>query len=137
MVMFDGTKEVNMVVQRSALKQGVLPKSLISLVLGILASISGLLALSSFIINLIVQTGGTVQEVHDRLFMVLAGLIAGFGLGVASSVVGSEALPQKDRRPHWRMCRICAGSGMVLGILAMLAYLVFIALLPVVFPLPR
>jgi hypothetical protein len=64
-------------------------------------------------------------------------LIAGFGLGVASSVVGSEALPQKDSRPHWRMCRICAGSGMALGILAMLAYLVFIALLPVVFPLPR
>jgi hypothetical protein len=135
--MFDGTKEVNMVVQRSALMRGELPKSLISLVLGILASISGLLALSSFIINLNVQTGGTVQEVHDSLFIVLAGLIAGFGLGVASSVVGSEALPQKDSRPHWRMCRICAGSGMALGILAMLAYLVFIALLPVVFPLPR
>jgi len=135
--MFDGTKEVNMVVQRSALMRGELPKSLISLVLGILASISGLLALSSFIINLNVHTGGTVQEVHDSLFIVLAGLIAGFGLGVASSVVGSEALPQKDSRPHWRMCRICAGSGMALGILAMLAYLVFIALLPVVFPLPR
>ena len=126
-----------MVVQRSALMRGELPKSLISLVLGILASISGLLALSSFIINLNVHTGGTVQEVHDSLFIVLAGLIAGFGLGVASSVVGSEALPQKDSRPHWRMCRICAGSGMALGILAMLAYLVFIALLPVVFPLPR
>jgi hypothetical protein len=135
--MVDGTKEVKMVVQRSALMRGELPKSLISLVLGILASISGLLALSSFIINLNVQTGGTVQEVHDSLFIVLAGLIAGFGLGVASSVVGSEALPQKDSRPHWRMCRICAGSGMALGILAMLAYLVFIALLPVVFPLPR
>jgi uncharacterized membrane protein len=135
--MVDGTKEVKMVVQRSALMRGELPKSLISLVLGILASISGLLALSSFIINLIVQSGATVQEVQDIFFGVLAGLIAGFVLGVASSVVGSEALPQKNSRPHWRICRICAGSGMALGILAMLAYLVFIALLPFVFPLPR
>ena len=126
-----------MVVQRGILMRGELPKSLISLVLGILASISGLLALSSFVNNFNVQTGGTVQEVHDRLFLVLAGLIAGFGLGVASSVVGSEAIPQKNSRPHWRMCRICASSGMALGVLAMLAYLVFIALLPVVFPLPR
>ena len=135
--MIDGTKEVYMVVQRSALMQGELPKSLISLVLGILASISGLLALSSFIINLIVQTGVTVQEEHDLFFGVLAGLIAGFVLGVASSVVGSEALPQKNSRPQSQICRICASAGIVFGVLAILAYLVFIALLPVVFPLPR
>jgi hypothetical protein len=135
--MFDGTKEVNMVVQQNVLMRGELPKSLISLVLGILASISGLLTLFSFIINLIVQTGGTVQEVHDRLFIVLAGLIAGFVLGVASSVVGSEALPQKNSRPQSRICRICASAGIAFGVLGMLAYLVFIALLPVVFPLPR
>ena len=135
--MIDGTKEVYMVVQRSAFMQGELPKSLISLVLGILASISGLLALSSFIINLIVQTGVTVQEVHDLFFGVLASLIAGFVLGVASSVVSSEALPQKNSRPQSQICRICASAGIAFGVLAMLAYLVFIALLPVIFPLPR
>ncbi len=117
--------------------RGELPKSLISLVLGILASISGLLALSSFIMNLIAQTGGTVQEVHDLFFGALAGLIAGFVLGVAGSVVGNDALPQKNSRPHWRTCRICAGTGIAFGVLVMLAYLVFIALLPVVLPLPR
>ena len=41
-----------MVVQRSALMRGELPKSFISLVIGILASISGLLALSILFANL-------------------------------------------------------------------------------------
>ena len=126
-----------MVAQRSAPMRGELPKSLISLVLGILASISGLLALISLFVDPIITTGGTVQEVHDRLFGVMAGMIAGFVLGLASGVVGSDALPGRNSRPHWKICRICAGSGIALGILAMLAYLVFIALLPVIFPLPR
>jgi uncharacterized membrane protein len=134
---FDGSKEVNMVVQRSALMRGELPKSLISLVLGILASISGLLALSSVFINLVAKSGVTVQEFESRFFGVLVGMIAAFLLGVASGVVGSEALPAKNSRPHWKMCRICAGSGIAFGILAMLSYLAFIALLPVIFPLPQ
>jgi hypothetical protein len=134
---FDGSKEVNMVVQRSAPMRGVLPKSLISLVLGILATISGLLALSSLFINPIVSAGGSVQDVRDRFFGVLAGMIASFLLGLASGVVGSDALPDKNSRPHWKMCRVCAGSGIAFGILAMLVYMVFIALLPVIFPLPR
>ena len=126
-----------MVVQRSAPMRGVLPKSLISLVLGILATISGLLALSSLFINPIVAAGGTVQDVRGRFFGVLAGMIAGFLLGLASGVVGSDALPGKNSRPHWKMCRVCAGSGIAFGILAMLVYLVFIAFLPFIFPLPR
>jgi hypothetical protein len=137
MAIFDSTQEVNMVVQRRLILRGELPKSLISLVLGILATISGLLALISLFANLIVQTGATVQEVHDQFFGVLAGLIAGFVLGVAGSVVGSEALPEKNSRPQWKICRICASTGIALGFLAMLIYLVFIALLPVIFPLPR
>ena len=126
-----------MFVQRRALIREELPKSLISLVLGILATTSGLLALSSVFSHFLVQSGGTEQEVHDMLFGVIACLIAGFVLGVAGSVVGSEALPQKNSHPQWRICRICASAGIAFGILAMLAYLVFIALLPVVLPLPK
>jgi hypothetical protein len=134
---FDGAKEVNMVVQRNAPMRGELPKSLISLVLGILASISGLLALASLYVNFIKPSGGTVQEVNDTLFGGIAGMIAGFVLGLAGGVVGSDALPGKDSHPQWKMCRICASSGIAFGILAMLFYLAFIALLPVIFPLPR
>jgi len=67
----------------------------------------------------------------------LAGMIAGFGLGLASGLVGSDALPGKNSRPHWKMCRVCASTGIAFGILAILVYLVFIALLPVIFPLPK
>jgi hypothetical protein len=35
------------------------------------------------------------------------------------------------------MRRICAGSGIAFGFLAMLSYLAFIALLPVIFPLAK
>ncbi len=125
-----------MVAQRGALMRGELPKSLISLVLGILATISGLLALSSLLLHPINIAGGTVQEVHNRFFGAVVGLIASFLMGLASGVVGSEALSGKNSRLHWRLCRICAGSGVAFGSLAMLAYLVFIALLPVIFPLP-
>jgi hypothetical protein len=137
MAIFDGSKEVNMVAQRSALMRGELPKSLISLVLGILATISGLLALSSLFIDPIITAGGTVQEVHNRFFGALVGVIAGFLLGLASGVVGRDGLPAKNSQPQWRICRVCASTGIVFGFLAMLTYLVFIALLPVIFPLPR
>jgi hypothetical protein len=136
MAIFDGSKEVNMVAQRGALMRGELPKSLISLVLGILASISGLLALISLFVHPI-ATGGTVQEVKGRLFGVLAGMIASFILGLAGGVVGSDGLPDKNSRPHWKMCRVCASTGIAFGILAMLIYLVFIAWLPVILPLPQ
>ena len=126
-----------MVVQRSARMRGELPKLLISLVLGILASISSLLALSSVFINLIGKSGVTVQEFESRFFGVLVGMIAAFLLGLASGVVGSEVLPTKNSRPHWKMRRICAGSGIAFGFLAMLSYLAFIALLPVIFPLAK
>ena len=125
-----------MVAQRGALMRGELPKSLISLVLGILATISGLLALSFLFVNHFSIAGGTVQEVHNKFFGVAVGVVAGFLMGLASGVVGRDAFPGKNSRPHWKMCRICAGSGIAFGMLAMLAYLVFIALLPVIFPLP-
>jgi len=114
---------------------GEVPKSLISLVLGILATIAVLLALSSLIVNPIDISGGITQEVQGRISIVFIGMIAGFGLGMASWMAGCDALPSNKSQPHWKMCRVCANMGIVFGILAMLIYLVFISLLPVLLPL--
>jgi hypothetical protein len=132
---FDGSKEVNMVVRRKSFIWGEVPKSLISLVLGILATIAVLLVLSSLIVNPIDISGGITQEVQGRISIVFIGMIAGFGLGMASWMAGCDAFPSNKSQPHWKMCRVCASMGIVFGILAMLIYLVFISLLPALLPL--
>lgn len=124
-----------MVVPRKSFVWGEVPKSLISLVLGILATIAVLLALSSLIVNPIVISGGITQEVQGRISIVFIGMIAvldwewpaGWQVATRYQAIKANRIGK------------CAGYvrtwGLFFGILAMLIYLVFISLLPVLLPL--
>ena len=114
-----------------------LPRSLISLVLGILATLVALLALTSLIVNPVDLTSGIVQEIQGRLSIVFLGMIAGFGLGMASWIAACDAVPADKSNPRWKICRIFSNLGSGFGILAILVYLVFITLLPAILPVAR
>jgi hypothetical protein len=123
-----------MVANEKPLRRAELPKSLFSLVLGTLATLVALLALTSLIVNPVDLSGGIVREVQGRLSIVFMGMIAGFGLGMASWMVACDAVPGDKNNPHWKMCRIFASLGTGFGLLAILVYLVFISLLPALLP---
>ena len=123
-----------MAVERFSLVWGAIPKSLVSLVLGILAVLIGLLALSSLLIDPIDAEGGIAMGDLGRISTVIIGMVAGFGFGMASWVAGFDVFPIAKSQPHWKMCRVCASSGIIFGVLGMLIYLVFITLLPSLLP---
>ncbi len=114
---------------------GEIPKSLISLVSGILAITAALLTLSGLIVDLIEVSAGITPETQSRLSVVFMGMVAGFGLGMAGWLAAFDAVTIAKSQPHWKMCRVCAGAGIALGILAILSYLVFISLLPAYLPI--
>ena len=80
--------------------------------------------------------GGFTQETQGRLATVLIGMVAGFGLGMASWMTGCDTVTGDKSQPHWKMCRIIGGLGIGFGVLAMLAYLTFITFLPAILPIP-
>jgi hypothetical protein len=137
LAIFNGSKEVNMVSKGNMFFGGEVPKSLISLSIGILGATASLLALGSFITNPINTTSGFAPDDQSRLSMLLIGMTAGFGLGVVSWIAACDVFPGDKSQPHWRMCRVCASVGIGFGILAILGYLAFITLLPVLLPLPK
>jgi hypothetical protein len=134
---FNGSKEVNMVSGANTFAWGKVPKSLVSLVLGILAITASLLALASLITNPIDLSAGLTPIIQVRFSMVLIGMTAGFGLGVACWIAGCDVFPSDKSQPHWKMCRVCASIGIGFGILAVLGYLVFISLLPALLSVPK
>jgi hypothetical protein len=110
---------------------GDVPKSFISLIFGILAIVLSLVTLSSMIVNPIYLSGEMILEVQDRITKMIIGLVAGFGFGTVSWMVGFVAFPADKSQPHWRTCRICSSIGIGFGVLAILIYLTLIMLLPI------
>lgn len=120
-----------MVARGSLLHWGDVPKSFVSLILGILAIVFSLVTLSNLLVNPIDLSGGMMLEPQDRITKMIIWLVAGFGLGTVSWMVGFVAFPADKSQPHWRTCKICSSVGIGLGILAVLIYLALILLLPV------
>jgi hypothetical protein len=94
----------------------------------------GLLAFSSLIVNPVDLSGGIVREFQGRLSIVFIGMIVPFGLGMASWMVGCDAVPRAKSQPHWKMCRTFAIVGTGFGLLAILVYLAYNTLLPTILP---
>lgn len=120
-----------MVARGRSLIWGDVPKSLVSLNLGIIASIVSFLVLTNLILNPIDLSSEMTLEVQDRITSLLIWLVAGFGLGMMSWMVGFIAFPTDKSQPRWRTCRICSSLGIGFGILAILIYLVFMLFIPV------
>lgn len=120
-----------MVTHGSSLFWGDVPKSFVSLILGILAIVLSLVTLSNLIVNPIDFSGEMMLEIQDRITKMIIWLVAGFGLGTVSWMVGFVAFPADKSQPKWRTCRICSSIGIGFGILAILIYLAIISLLPV------
>jgi hypothetical protein len=123
-----------MVIRGKFFVLGEVPKSLVSLAFGILAFIAAILSLFSLIANPLDLAGGIALEDQGRLSRLFVGMIAGAGLGMASWIAGCDAFPGNKSQPHWKMCRVCASTGIAFGILAILIYFVFISLLPAFLP---
>jgi hypothetical protein len=130
-------KDVNVVSRQKSFVRSDLARPFISIVLGILATISGLVTLSSLFLNPMNMAGGITPEIQGRLFRVFLGMIAGFVFGMLSWLVGNDAFLCNKGRPHWKISNVCGSLGIAFGILAMLVYLVFISFLPVLLPLQK
>lgn len=120
-----------MVTRNSYFWGGDVPKSLVSLLLGIVAIVLILVTLSSMIINPIYLSGEVILEVQSRITKLIIGLVGGFGLGTVSWMVGFVAFPAEKSQPYWRTCRICSSIGIGFGILAILVYLALMVFIPV------
>lgn len=119
-----------MVPRRGSLIWGDVPRSLVSLILGILAIIAIIVTIAGMDINLIEFGGGSTQEDLRRTTNTIIGLVTGFGFGMVSWMVGFIAFPTDKSHPRWRTCKICSSLGIGFGILAILIYLVIMLLVP-------